>query len=334
MEAAIARQRGRQVLVVPGWHNKLAAVADAHAAGGLVARRSMRARRGSGYRPGGRGRIEPRTSTSSSSARAPAAATLAQRLAPTGKSILILERGEHLPREAENWDPKAVFLDQRYRTKEHWYDQRGKPFIPNTHYWVGGNTTFYGAALMRLRKRRLRGGAARRRRLAGLADLADRPGALLRRGGDAVAGARRAGRRPDRGRRRAALRLSGAEATIPASRGCKTHLESAGLEALPPAAGRRLRRRPPGDLALHPLQDLRRLSLPGEGQVRRPHPAPSSRMLDLPNVTLLTGRKVTRLETDAARQDGHGGGLRDRARRGALERRHRGAGRRRGEHAR
>ncbi|HKT54124.1 MAG TPA: GMC family oxidoreductase [Caulobacteraceae bacterium] len=79
-------------------------------------------------------------------------ATLAQRLAPTGKKILILERGEHIPREAENWSPKAVFIDRRYRTKEQWYDRRGKPFIPNTHYWVGGNTTFYGAALMRLRE--------------------------------------------------------------------------------------------------------------------------------------------------------------------------------------
>src|ERR1700748_904274 len=79
-------------------------------------------------------------------------ATLAQRLAPTGKKILILERGEHLPREAENWDSKAVFIDKKYRTKEHWYDLKGKPFVPNTHYWVGGNTTFYGAALMRLRQ--------------------------------------------------------------------------------------------------------------------------------------------------------------------------------------
>ena len=78
--------------------------------------------------------------------------TLAQRLAPTGKKILILERGEHLPREAVNWDSKTVFIDRKYRTKEHWYDKAGKPFIPNTHYWVGGNTTFYGAALMRLRK--------------------------------------------------------------------------------------------------------------------------------------------------------------------------------------
>src|SRR5579872_690488 len=76
--------------------------------------------------------------------------TLAQRLAPTGKSILILDRGPHLPREAENWSPKAVFLQHRYRTKEHWYDKHGHPFTPNTHYWVGGNTSFYGAALLRL----------------------------------------------------------------------------------------------------------------------------------------------------------------------------------------
>ena len=78
-------------------------------------------------------------------------ASVAQRLAPTGKSILILERGEHLPREADNWSPKAVFIENKYRTKELWYDHRDKPFHPNTHYWVGGNTSFYGAALMRLR---------------------------------------------------------------------------------------------------------------------------------------------------------------------------------------
>jgi choline dehydrogenase-like flavoprotein len=79
-------------------------------------------------------------------------ASLAQRLAPTGKSILILERGEHLPREAENWSPRAVFIEHRYRTTDRWYDRNGHPFTPNSYYWVGGNTTFYGAALMRLRK--------------------------------------------------------------------------------------------------------------------------------------------------------------------------------------
>ena len=78
--------------------------------------------------------------------------TLAQRLAPTGKSILILERGEHLPREADNWSPKAVFIQNKYRAKEQWFDHRGKPFHPNAYYWVGGASTFYGAALLRLRE--------------------------------------------------------------------------------------------------------------------------------------------------------------------------------------
>ena len=78
-------------------------------------------------------------------------ATLAQRLAPTGKTILILERGPHLPREAENWDPKEVFIRHRYRTTDQWKDSNGHPFTPNSYYYVGGNTTFYGAALMRLR---------------------------------------------------------------------------------------------------------------------------------------------------------------------------------------
>jgi choline dehydrogenase-like flavoprotein len=78
-------------------------------------------------------------------------ASLAHRLAGTGKSILILERGDHLPREAENWNPGSVFVQHRYRTREQWYDRHGRPFTPTTHYWVGGNTTFYGAALLRLR---------------------------------------------------------------------------------------------------------------------------------------------------------------------------------------
>lgn len=78
-------------------------------------------------------------------------ASIAHALAPTGKTILILERGEHLPRSAKNWDSNYVFVNRGYRTKELWYDKSGRPFHPNTHYWVGGNTTFYGAALFRLR---------------------------------------------------------------------------------------------------------------------------------------------------------------------------------------
>ena len=56
--------------------------------------------------------------------------TLAYALANAGKRILLLERGEFLPREEENWEPKAVFAENRYQTKELWYDKEGKPFHP------------------------------------------------------------------------------------------------------------------------------------------------------------------------------------------------------------
>jgi choline dehydrogenase-like flavoprotein len=78
--------------------------------------------------------------------------TLAHALAPTGKKILIIERGDFLKREKENWEAKAVFLENRYHTKEKWYDKEGKAFTPGMNYYVGGNTKVYGAALLRLRK--------------------------------------------------------------------------------------------------------------------------------------------------------------------------------------
>jgi choline dehydrogenase-like flavoprotein len=79
--------------------------------------------------------------------------TLAYSLAPTGKRILLLERGGFLPREKENWDPHAVFVDAKYQAPETWYDKEGNPFHPCIHYYVGGNTKFYGAALLRFRER-------------------------------------------------------------------------------------------------------------------------------------------------------------------------------------
>ncbi|MBK8096991.1 MAG: GMC family oxidoreductase [Planctomycetes bacterium] len=79
--------------------------------------------------------------------------TLLHKLAPSGKRILVLERGEFLPREKDNWDPSAVFLANKYKTSEEWLDKHDKPFHPGTHYWVGGNTKVYGAALLRFRER-------------------------------------------------------------------------------------------------------------------------------------------------------------------------------------
>jgi choline dehydrogenase-like flavoprotein len=78
--------------------------------------------------------------------------TLARHLAPSGKRILLLERGDWLPRELENWLTPAVFVENRYVSPETWYDDNGKPFQPGVHYFVGGATKLYGAALYRLRK--------------------------------------------------------------------------------------------------------------------------------------------------------------------------------------
>jgi choline dehydrogenase-like flavoprotein len=222
--------------------------------------------------------------------------TLAQRLAPTGKSILILERGEHVPREAKNWDPKTVFLDRKYRTKEQWYDRRGKPFIPNTHYWVGGNTTFYGAALMRLRKgdfdETTHSGGISPKWPISLADMA-----------------------PYYTEAETLWKVHGTRGTDPTENGdeppyaypalkhdpgierLKSHLENKGWKpfCLPLGVDR-------DEQHLVTSPCIRCQTCGGypclvkakcDARTRAVEP-----LLDLPNVTLLTGRKVVRLETD------------------------------------
>src|SRR5215472_16106271 len=77
--------------------------------------------------------------------------TLAHSLAESGKKILLLERGDYLPRELDNWDPKSVFVDGKYISADTWFDRDGKQFQPQVHYYVGGATKLYGAALYRLR---------------------------------------------------------------------------------------------------------------------------------------------------------------------------------------
>jgi choline dehydrogenase-like flavoprotein len=83
----------------------------------------------------------------------PGGASLAHRLAGTGKRILMLERGDYLPRSRLNWDSKAVFVDGIYQATETWYGRDGSTFQPGLHYYVGGNSKVYGAALLRLRER-------------------------------------------------------------------------------------------------------------------------------------------------------------------------------------
>ncbi|WEN16663.1 GMC family oxidoreductase [Rhodanobacter sp. AS-Z3] len=83
----------------------------------------------------------------------PGGASMAQKLAATGKRILLLERGDYLPRSVDNWDSQKVFVDAIYQAKETWYGKDGESFQPGLHYYVGGNSKVYGAALFRLRER-------------------------------------------------------------------------------------------------------------------------------------------------------------------------------------
>ena len=78
--------------------------------------------------------------------------TIAHALAGSGARLLIVERGDFVPQEEENWSPEAVWKDLRYRTRETWLDEKGRAFVPYTHYNVGGNTKFWGSVLYRLRR--------------------------------------------------------------------------------------------------------------------------------------------------------------------------------------
>lgn len=78
--------------------------------------------------------------------------TIAHALSDSSARILLLERGDFVPQEDENWNPEAVWKQRRYQSSERWLDDRGEEFRPYTHYNVGGNTKFWGSVLYRLRR--------------------------------------------------------------------------------------------------------------------------------------------------------------------------------------
>ena len=194
--------------------------------------------------------------------------TLARHLAPSGKRILILERGDWLPREPENWDSKEVFVDNRYVPKETWYDDKDKPFQPGIHYAVGGATKMYGAALYRLRPEDF----GELRHHDGISPAwpisYDDMEPYYTQGRAAVRGPRQPRRGLDRGPRERPVPVPGADprAAHPAAVG------RPGEGRLPPVP--RALRRPaaggrPTQQPVHPVPDLRRLPVPRPGQVRR-----------------------------------------------------------------
>ena len=78
---------------------------------------------------------------------------LAYALSDSGARILLIERGDYLPQEPQNWQVSAVFDQARYKPAERWIDAgSGASFKPGVHYFVGGNTKVYGAALPRFRR--------------------------------------------------------------------------------------------------------------------------------------------------------------------------------------
>jgi choline dehydrogenase-like flavoprotein len=77
----------------------------------------------------------------------------ARRLAENGVRVLLIERGDWVPRETDNWSVASVFFDKKYTAKETWLDSSGARFNPSIYYNVGGCTKFYGAAMIRFRER-------------------------------------------------------------------------------------------------------------------------------------------------------------------------------------
>ena len=201
----------------------------------------------------------------------PGGASLAQSLAPTGKRILMLERGGYLPRSRDNWNAKTVFVDGAYQAPDTWYGPKGDAFHPGLHYYVGGNSKVYGSALFRLRERdfseiRHKGGIspawpARLRRVR----------ALLHEGGGPVPRAWAAGRGPDRAVVQRTLRLPArpARAAHPAA---QRHPAAGGPAPVPPSArhqaGPEPRRQRDHLQPVHPLRRVRRFSLRDQRQGR------------------------------------------------------------------
>src|SRR5262245_26758662 len=78
--------------------------------------------------------------------------TMAYALAGSGARILVVERGDIVRQEDENWNPEAVWMERRYQALDRWIDGEGREFSPYIHYCVGGNTKFWGSVLYRFRR--------------------------------------------------------------------------------------------------------------------------------------------------------------------------------------
>ena len=198
--------------------------------------------------------------------------TLAHKLAPSGKRVLLLERGDYLRRERDNWDSDAVFLRGKYQTTETWVDSDGEEFTPEQNYYVGGNTKFYGAALFRLRPEDFgvitHHGGISPAWPVGYEDFEP----WYARGRAAVRGARSRRRGPDRWspQQRLPVPRGAARAAHPTAPRRPRRPRFAPVAPADRRDARPGRERPrPAHEQVHPLRSGRRVSVPRECQGRR-----------------------------------------------------------------
>lgn len=76
-------------------------------------------------------------------------AAAAHRLVEAGQRVLLLEKGEPLPRDGSTLDIERVVHRGEFLSREPWKDGAGRRFVPEEHFNVGGKTKWYGAALLR-----------------------------------------------------------------------------------------------------------------------------------------------------------------------------------------
>ena len=233
--------------------------------------------------------------------------TMAHALAATGARILVLERGDFVPQEEENWSPEAVWKELPLPADdERWLDERRGRGVPAVHALQRRRQhEVLGQRALPAAPRGLPGGRARRRRLAGVADRLRHARAVLRPRRAAVPRARRstASIRPSRRAGRIPYRAGSAR-----RRGWRRSSSSCGAQGLHPSP-----------LPLGVARRLRPLQAPATRFACRctrrakPTSAACGRRCARPNVTLWTNAFARAAAHRRRRAEGRG--RRGRARR-------------------
>ena len=74
-----------------------------------------------------------------------------------GQRVLLLEKGEPLPRDGSTQDIARVVHAGEFLSREPWQDGTGRRVVPEEHFNIGGKTKWYGAAMLRFDAREFEG---------------------------------------------------------------------------------------------------------------------------------------------------------------------------------